>query len=399
MSSSTRRVVARLAPGITLAQAAADLTAVGVRLRDAFSDSHGTDTAIRVVPLHEDVSARSAPMLWTRLAAVALVLVVACANLANLFLVRSASRRRQLALRGALGASRWRIVGQLLVGTSIFGLAGGALGIRLHRGRTFTAADRHDSAPVAVINDTFARTYFPDRDALGGRMRLDDGEKAPREVEIVGVVGDVRHFGLEKEATIEAYVPISQVPDQTTIWLANNMYWVIETEGPPLAAAGAVRREIAAVDPAVPASFVRSMDQWLGNTLSARRFNLQLVAAFAAAALLLAVIGVYAVSAAVVAARTREIGIRSALGASRRQVMGLVLTSGLSPVVAGLAAGTVGALFCGAALSGLLFGVPPWDPVSLGIGAAALAAAALAANLVPALRAARVDPIVALRVE
>jgi putative ABC transport system permease protein len=593
------RVVARLAPGVTLPQAADDLTAVGARLRDAYPDSHGTDTAIRVVLLHEDVSGRSAPMLWTLLAAVALVMVVACANLANLFLVRSASRRRELALRGALGASRWRIAAQLLVETGIVGMAGGvlglavaramvetlvalgpadlpraaeiavdaraalfafvvsigtsfvvglapalqawhvgirhalqdaergasaggarvraslvfaevalsmvllmtaallarsfervqavdpgfrapqvltvrlslpraryagraaietfydavqprvaslpgvrsvaaanvvpmngylattafyvdgviakdapeahyrmispdyfrALGIPLRSGRTFTAADRHDSAAVTIVNETFARTYLPGRDPIGCRMRLDDGEKVPREVEIVGVVGDVRHFGLEKEATLEAYVPISQVPDQTTIWLANNMYWVVETAGPPLAVAAAVRREIAAVDPAVPASFVRSMDQWLGNTLAARRFNLQLVAAFAAAALLLAVIGVYAVSAAAVAARTREIGIRAALGATRRQVMTLVLTSGLSPVLAGLAVGTLAALFSGAALSGLLFGVPPWDPVSLAIGAATLAAAALGANLVPAMRAARVDPIEALRVE
>jgi predicted permease len=593
------RVVARLAPGATQAQAAEDLSAIGARLRDAYPDSHGADTAVRVVSLHEDLSGRAAPMLWTLLAAVGLALLVACANLANLFLVRSASRRRELALRGALGASRGRIVAQLLVETGIFGVAGGvlglavaramvealvalgpadlpraaeiaidvraalvallvslgtslvvglvpalqawhvgirhalqggergastaggriraalvfaevavsmmllmtaallarsfervqavdpgfraaqvltvrlslpraryagraqieafydavqpriaslpgvrsvaaanvvpmngylatttfyvdgvitndapeahyrmispdyfgALGIPLRRGRSFTASDRHDAAAVAIVNETFARTYFQGRDAIGCRMRLDDGEKAPREVEIVGVVGDVRHFGLEREATLEAYVPISQVPEQTTIWLANNMYWVVDTAGPPLAVAAAVRREIAAVDPAVPASFVRSMDQWLGNTLAARRFNLQLVAAFAIAAVLLVVVGVYAVSAAAVAARTREIGIRSALGASRRQVMGLVLTSGLSPVFAGLAAGTIGALVCGAALSGLLFGVPPWDPVSLAIGAGTLACAALAANLVPAIRAARVDPIAALRVE
>ena len=138
------------------------------------------------------------------------------------------------------------------------------------------------------------------------------------------------------------------------------MYWVIETDGPPLAVTGAVRQAIAGVDPGVPVSFVRSMDQWLGNTLAARRFNLQLVGVFALAALLLAVVGVYAVSAAAVAARTREIGIRAALGASRRQVVALVLTSGLRLVFAGLAAGSVAALVCGAALSGMLFGVPPW---------------------------------------
>jgi putative ABC transport system permease protein len=273
------------------------------------------------------------------------------------------------------------------------------LGIPLREGRGFTTADRHDAAPVAIINATFARRYFAGRSPVGRRMRLDDGEKIPREVEIVGVVGDVRHFGLEKEVTIEAYVPIAQVPDPTTIWLANNMYWIVQTDGAPLAVASTVRREIAAVDPAVPASFVRSMDQWMAGTLAPRRFNLQLVAAFAAAALLLAMVGVYAVSAAAVAARRREIGIRAALGASRREVIALVLRTGLAPVLAGLATGAAVAVLAGDALGGMLFGVRPGDPVSLVAGAAPLAAAAVLANLVPALRAARVDPIAALRVD
>jgi putative ABC transport system permease protein len=199
--------------------------------------------------------------------------------------------------------------------------------------------------------------------------------------------------------TSEAYVPIAQVPDQTTIWLANNMYWVVHTDGAPLAVASTVRREIAAVDPAVPASFVRSMDQWMAGTLAPRRFNLQLVAAFAAAALLLATVGVYAVSAAAVAARRREIGIRAALGASRREVIALVLRTGLAPVLAGLATGAAVAVLIGNALGGMLVGVSPGDPFSLGAGVATLAVAAVLANLVPALRAARVDPIAALRVD
>jgi putative ABC transport system permease protein len=177
------------------------------------------------------------------------------------------------------------------------------------------------------------------------------------------------------------------------------MYWVVQTDGAPLAAANAVRREIAAVDPAVPASFVRSMDQWLGGTLASRRFNLQLVGAFAASALILAVVGVYAVSAFAVTARTREIGIRSALGASRRDVTGLVLRNGVAPVLGGLAAGTAIAVMLAPGLSGMLFGVTPHDGKSLAISLAALASAALLATLVPARRAARIDPIVALRVE
>ena len=221
----------------------------------------------------------------------------------------------------------------------------------------------------------------------------------PRTVEVVGVTADVKHFGLEKETTIEAYVPIAQVPDATTIWLANNMYWLVETEGSPLAVTNAVRREIAAVDPGVPASFVRSMDQWIGASIAPRRFNMQLVEAFAIASLLLVVAGVYAVSASAAASRTREIGIRTALGASKAEVIALVLKAGLGPVLLGLAAGTAGALLSGRALAGLLFGVTPHDPLSLAVVTVTLAASATIASYLPARRAGRVDPVIALRSE
>ena len=593
------RVVARVKPGVTIAQAADDLAAIGRRLRDKYPDEHGADTSIRVASLHQEISGRSAPMLWMLLGAVALVLLVACANLANLFLVRGVARQRELAVRASLGASRRRIVTHVLAESIVLGIAGGAfgllvaralivalvaagqsdlprlaeigidlragaftlliavatslvigiapalqvwrgdlrgalqggergsslagrraravlvcaevalstvllmavallarsfqqvssvdpgfrpshaltvrlslprarykntaaidnfynqvharvaaiggvravaaanvvpmngylattpfyvdgviakdapqahyrmispdyfraLGIPLRRGRAFTAADRGESPPVAIVNETFATNYLAGRDPIGCRMRLDDGQTVPREVEIVGVVGDVRHFGLEREATIEAYVPIAQVPDPTTIWLANNMYWIVQTDRAPLAVASDVRRAMASVDPAVPASFVRSMDQWLANTLAPRRFNLQLAGAFAIAALLLAGVGVYAVSAAAVSSRTREIGIRSALGASRSEVIGLVLRSSLAPVAAGLAIGTVVALAGAEALSGMLFGVSPADPVAFAAATTTLAIAALLANLIPTVRAVRIDPIDALRVE
>jgi putative ABC transport system permease protein len=177
------------------------------------------------------------------------------------------------------------------------------------------------------------------------------------------------------------------------------MYWVVLTDGEPLSSANAVRREINGVDPAVPASFVRSMDQWLGNTIAPRRFNLQLVAAFAVAALLLVVVGVYAVSAFAVTVRTREIGIRTALGASRRDVLGLVLRTSASPILGGIGAGTAIALLMAPTLSNMLFGVTPRDTISLVIGPAALVGAALLANIIPARRASRIDPTLALRVE
>ena len=257
----------------------------------------------------------------------------------------------------------------------------------------------HRVLSVAIVNETFARQYWRGGSPIGARLHLADGEKAPRAVEVVGVIADVKHFGLEKETTLEVYVPISQVPEPTTIWLANNMYWVIETTGEPLAATNAVREAIAAVDPAVPASFVRSMDQWLDASIAPRRFNLELVTGFALAALLLAVIGVYTVAASAVAQRTREIGIRSALGASNAQVILLMLQSGLGPVLLGLIAGITGALFLGRAIAGLLFGVAPYDPYRAVIAAVTLSGAALFASYMPARRAGRVDPAVALRAE
>jgi predicted permease len=274
-----------------------------------------------------------------------------------------------------------------------------ALGITLQAGRSFTPADSAHSQPVAIVNEALARQFWPGASPIGSRVRLDDGGKTPRVVEIVGVVGDVRHFGLEKETAIEVYVPISQVPEATTMWLANNMYWIVKTRTPPLAAANAVRRQIAAVDPGVPASFVRSMEQWVGSSVAPRRFNLQLVAVFALTALSLSVVGVYSVAASTTALRTREIGIRAALGASKRDVVALVLRSGLAPVLFGLMAGTAGVWMTGPALTGSLFGVAPHDPLSLLIVAVTLTATALLASYIPARRAGRLDPLTALRTE
>jgi ABC-type antimicrobial peptide transport system permease subunit len=174
---------------------------------------------------------------------------------------------------------------------------------------------------------------------------------------------------------------------------------VVETAGAPLSATNAVRREIAAVDPGVPASFVRSMDQWMDASIAPRRFNLQLVTGFALAALVLAVVGVYAVSASSVAMRSREIGIRTALGASKANVIGLVLRGALAPVALGLFAGGAAAFVSAGAAATLLFGVAPHDPASFAVVAVTLATAATVASYVPARRAGTVDPIVALRAD
>ncbi len=590
--------VARLKRDVSLAQAVDDFDAVRRRMRVEFPDAHGADTAVHVMPLGDEISGRAAPMLRMLMAAVVLVLLVAAANIANLFMLRGAARRREIAVRLALGASRAAVALQLLAEAFLVSIAGGvvgllvaqlvvdallamsgmdlprtaeirldvriavftlavsiasgllfglapalqssrndlrdalkdgdrastgtgrlrvflvfaevalstvllttaallersfervqavdpgfrpahvltirlalprarykgreaieqfyesvqpriaalpgvksvaaanvvplngylatttfyvdgvvtkdapdahyrmispdyfdALGIALKDGRSFASQDRDGAAAVAIVNETFARQYLPGRRAVGAHLRLDDGERQPRAMEIVGVVGTVKHFGLDRESTIEIYVPIPQVPEPTTIWLANNMYWVIRTDGDPLAVANLARREIAAVDPDVPASFVRSMDQWVGRSLAPRRFNLQLVEAFAAIALLLACVGVYAVAASSVAARTREIGIRAALGGTRVQVVSLMLTHAMIPVACGLAAGLVGSEFASRAVSGMLFGVTAHDPASVVFVVSSLAGAALVATYIPARRAADVNPVVALRVD
>ena len=191
-------------------------------------------------------------------------------------------------------------------------------------------------------------------------MRLDDGEKVPREVEIVGVVGDVRRFALEKEAPIEAYVPIGQVPDPTTIWLANDMYWVMRTGGAPLASATA---SVASSPPSIRRSHSRAQRRPMdGGALASRRFNLQVVGAFAAAALLLAVVGIYAVSAVAVAAGAGNWHSRRS-GRVPVEVIRLVLRTGVSPVWGGWPSGRQSP-FLRRRGRGMLFGVTPGNRVA-----------------------------------
>lgn len=221
----------------------------------------------------------------------------------------------------------------------------------------------------------------------------DDGRF--RTVEIVGIVGDVKHFGLEAETPRELDVPLPQVPDTTSIWLANNMYWVVKTHGSPLSYAHAIRREVAAVDAEMSSSFVRSMDQWLAQSVDTRRFNLRVIAAFAVTALLLAVIGVYGVAAEAVVVRTREMGVRAAIGATGPQLTAAIVKSGLAPVLVG--AGN--ALAATHALSSSLYGVTTYDPLTFASVLLLVAAVGSIALYLPARRVARIDPVAALRAE
>jgi predicted permease len=270
-----------------------------------------------------------------------------------------------------------------------------AMEIPVLRGRAFDAADTPAGAPVALVNRTLADRYWPHGAAVGARLQVDD-EPGKRTVEVVGVVGDVKHYALD-DAPSHVYVPYIQAPQSVAVWLANSTSWVLRTSVDPRALAPAVRQEVRAVDAEVAATSVEALDDALAGTVAPRRFNVLLLQAFALGALLLAANGIYAVTAHLAAQRTRELGIRLALGARRAQILLLVLRQGLTPVVGGLALGLAGALAAARLVEGLLFGVPARDPATFLLTPLVLGAAALAAGTLPALRAARLDPVQALR--
>ena len=180
-------------------------------------------------------------------------------------------------------------------------------------------------------------------------------------MQVVGVVADVKHFGLDGRPTLDLYVPFAQMPEANVVWIRNSQFWVLRTAGEPLATAAAARAALAESDPDVPASSVKTLEQSVDGTLAVRRFNAWLVALFGYAALALTACGIYAVSAQAVTARSRELGIRAALGAPPQGLVRLVLRTDFGAVIAGLAAGLVAARALAAAIGGLLFEVRPGD--------------------------------------
>jgi putative ABC transport system permease protein len=273
------------------------------------------------------------------------------------------------------------------------------MGIPLIAGRPLSDSDDADRAAVAIVSRGLATRYSPQKSPIGAQIFLRDENARFRSVQVVGIVGDVRHFGLEAESPTELYVPIAQVPDATPVWLANNMYWVARTHGNPLFSADAIRREVAAVDPEVASSFVRSMDQWLAQSVDTRRFNLLVIATFAITALLLAGIGIYSVAAEAVILRTREIGVRAALGATDSQLKSTIMRGGLGPVVGGVVLGSGGALAMMNALTSFLYGVTAHDPVTFLAVFLLVATAGTLALYIPTRQVSRIDPVVALRTE
>ena len=275
-----------------------------------------------------------------------------------------------------------------------------ALGIPLVKGRYLSEADREGSAPVILINEAAARRYWEGRDPVGLRMRINSSADTVWRT-VVGIVGDVRHRGLALTAKPEMYWPQSQVfvtaGDSVTI--GRTMTVTVRTRGAPLALAAAVRRVVTTLDPALAVSDVRSLDDVVSRSVAAPRFTATLIGVFALLALTLAAAGIYGVVAYVVAQRTAELGIRVALGARVPDVLRLVVGQGMRPVGIGLLAGLAGALLLSRTLSRLLYEVAPTDVLTYAIVAALLGGVALLACYLPARRAARVDPMIALRAE
>ena len=266
--------------------------------------------------------------------------------------------------------------------------------IPINRGRGFTEEDRKQSSPVAVINAEMAQRHFAGEDPVGKRLslRVALGEGEPAWREIVGVVGDVKHFGLDAEVRPEIYVPYAQQPTSA-------MTMVVRAAVDPAGLTGAVRDEIKAIDKDLPVHSVATLESYVDRSVARRRFSTVLLMAFGVIALALAAIGVYGVMSYTVAERTREIGIRVALGAGRRDILKLVVGQASVLLIAGLAAGLAGAFALTRVMEELLFGVSATDTVIFLTVPVALAAIALFASYIPALRATKVDPMIALRYE
>ena len=588
------QVIARLKPGVTLVQAKADLDLLARQIEQQFPESN-THLTFNAVSMHDDLTRDYRPALFIMLGAVGLVLLIACANVANLLLARASVRQKEVAIRMALGASRARIAGQLLteslllsftgaivglllaswgidilvaygpanvprlhdVGLDryvlgftlavatltgvLFGLApalhaskpdpgnmlkedgrglslGGrnrlrsalivsevalslmllvgaglliksfvrllqteagfnpkgvlALDIPLNRtkyttseqrsaafqqlvermkslpgvrsasvvsnvpltdfdvelsfqieghppnkpgeepaaaytvagadyfrtmdiavlaGRVFSDQDTAKSSQVMVVSNAFVKRYFGSEEPIGRRIVFDGNDRTARE--IVGVVADVRRNGLDTDVQPEMYVSYLQRPDR-------RLNVVIRTDGPDASQlTAAARAEVKAFDPKQVIWRTQTLEQLLGTSVAPRRFNMLLLGIFAAVALLLAGVGMYGVMSYSVSWRTREIGIRMALGADGISVLRLVIKQGMTMALLGLALGLVGAFLLSRVLSGLLLGVSPRDPLTFAGVSIMLLAVALIACLIPARRATRVDPIIALRAE
>ena len=590
-------VVGRLKPGVSLAQAEAELKGIAERYRAAFPRHMAEGETVGVKPYQDFFTEGVAKYLWIVLGAVIFLLLIACANVANLQLARAAARRREIAMRMALGAAGGRIVRQLLTEGLMLALAGGAAGlflaawiiqlltalipsgllprfarvgmdwrvlaftlaaavvtgllfgtapawqalkvdvnaslkentgkgasargrlrgalvvaevalslvllvgagllvrtftnllgvtpgfdprnvltfqvdlngerydtaaeaaafyrdalerigrlpgveaaaitnklpldwqfnmpvvfpdnpeqaqtvqvrlaspdyframrIDLRRGRAFDGADDRAAPPVVVVNEAFARRFYEGKDALARQFSVGRGVDDPVR-QVIGVVGDVKQQGLDRPAPPMVFVPVQQASDKllTTVRTFTSTHFVVRTTVEPTSLAPAVKQQLAALDAALPPSRFSTMEEIAARSIASQRFNMWLLGSFAALGLLLAAVGIYGVMSYTVAQRTREIGIRMALGAQAGTVLKLVTRQGMTLTFMGIAIGVAASLALTRLMEGLLYGVAATDPATFAANALLLTAVSLAACYLPARRATRVNPLIALR--
>ena len=301
--------------------------------------------------------------------------------------VQNLTRSRQLKLPYVETDYRWVTPGYF-----------GAIEIPLRSGRLFRPEDDHADRPlVAIVDEDFARHFWPDREATGQRIAYDTipNSNPPQPIwrTVVGVVGHVKNYGLDVQGREQAYFPQGQAQ------FVRNVFLAVRTTSEPASLAASIQREVASLDPEIPVYAVQTMDQLLSASLIQQRLNMWLLVSFSFLAVTLAAVGIYGVVSYSVAQRTSEIGVRVALGASSRAVLKMVLGQAMGLVAIGLAAGMALALPLTRLMSGLLFGVSPNDPLTFAVIAVLLGGVAFVACAVPARRATRVDPIVALRYE
>jgi putative ABC transport system permease protein len=268
-----------------------------------------------------------------------------------------------------------------------------AMGVRVQEGRVFTDRDTAEAPPVAMVDETFVRAHFPGESPLGKRFRF--GRSGPEDkdvkwMEIVGVVSHVKNYGVDQDSRVEIYLPYYQSP-------VGNITLLVRGQTDPAALSASVRQAVKAVDPEVPLFAVRTLTEIVSDRTAQRRLAVMLITVFAAVALLLAAVGIYGVMSYAVAQRTQEIGIRMALGAERRDILRMVLRHGSLMAAAGVGLGLTVALGLARLITSLLFLVSATAPATFSVVPVVLIAVALLACYIPARRATRVDPLVALR--
>jgi predicted permease len=289
--------------------------------------------------------------------------------------------------------------------TQVIGNFFPAMGIRLLRGRFFTEADHAGTQLVLIVNHEFAEHYWPNQDPIGKRIRVGTAQMQTPWLTVVGEVSDTQLLSPDNPATKQYYMPVDQSEDaigtlaQPGDLNGNGGYIALRAAVPPEQMENALRSTVRSLDPLLPLTQVQTMEQVVSDSEASRRFNTVLISSFAFAAVLLAILGIYSVIAFSVASRVQEMAIRMTLGSQRSAIVRLVIESGAKLAVIGCVIGLAGAAAASGLLRSMLFGVSPFDPLVMTFAAIGVLLLAVAASTLPALRAASIDPMQALRGE